>query len=1008
MANLLRHWLTLGLSMLVGVPVLIVTGFLLVILVPQIQTYIDAEHRALSNSVSDRVDGFLLATAGGIERLGKDIAALPASDSSIQQRLDTLATTDLAIESLYLLDKRLSVSQVGLHGRHRLYRDNFIGLDFSGRRYVRTAQNTGKIAWSDTYLSARGEMSVAVAIPLDGRVLVGEMNLLQLSDFVRNLSEKEKFLAIVADRQGNIVAHPDADKGLQHERLIKSSLLQAGLAGHRVDGEMDIQGVSYVGSVTPIQELGWLALVVQPKKIAFAAQRTVMFALVYGTLFSLLVALSVAFVMARILTNRINDFGGHMQAVADGDYHANIPRFRITELNDLADSMRRMATSVLERESRLLQREEEYREVVEGTDDLIIRAAPDGRLLFVNHTAKRVFGLGPPDCLGQSIFTFIHSDDRKKTRKGVARACKELKSMLTWENRLINSRGNVFLLQWNISIVRDSTNKVQGFTGIARDITEQKVIENQLRKLSLTVEQSPESIVITNLDAEIEYVNQTFVENTGYSWEETIGRNPRILHSGKTPPGTFKSLWDALTCGQTWKGEFFNRRKDGSEYVEFAVITPIRQLNGDITHFVAIKEDITEKKHLARELELHRNHLEELIAIRTLELEQAQKAASSANSAKSAFLANMSHEIRTPMNGILGMANILRSEGVTSKQAKRLDTIDTSAQHLLSIINDILDLSKIEAGKFMLEEAPVAIGSLLTNINSILAERARDKGLRLLIEAESLPHNLVGDPTRLQQALLNYTTNAIKFTMQGVVTLRALKKMETANEVEVRFEVEDTGIGIAPETMSRLFTAFEQADSSMTRKYGGTGLGLAITRRLAELMGGKFGAESTLDVGSTFWFTAKLKKSAEAFAKPLLTEINAKAVLRQHYSGCRILVVDDEPINREVAQIHLEAVDLVVDMAEDGVEAIALAQRTSYAAIFMDMQMPNVNGLEATKEIRQLPEHRDTPIIAMTANAFAEDKAQCVAAGMNDFLIKPFNPDDLFKTLLKSLDQQHG
>jgi signal transduction histidine kinase len=425
----------------------------------------------------------------------------------------------------------------------------------------------------------------------------------------------------------------------------------------------------------------------------------------------------------------------------------------------------------------------------------------------------------------------------------------------------------------------------------------------------------------------------------------------------------------------------------------------VQLLSNDIWHIVQRRRD---QQNLIQQKAL----LEIRVVERTAQHESAKLRAEAANIAKSAFLANMSHEIRTPMNGIIGMANILRREGVTSKQAQRLDTIDASAQHLLSVINDILDISKIEAGKFTLEQAPVVVSSLMANISSILSERVKDKGIHLLIEAGHLPHNLVGDPTRLQQALLNYATNAVKFTEKGTVTLRALKQEETADSVRVRFEVQDTGIGIAPEAMSRLFITFEQADNSMTRKYGGTGLGLAITKRLAELMGGEAGADSTADVGSTFWFTVKLAKGGEAVAALTETAVDAEAEIRRRYAGQRILVVDDEPVNREVALMQLEAVGLVADTANDGAEAVALAQKNSYAAIFMDMQMPKLNGLEATREIRQLPGCRDTPIIAMTANAFVEDKEQCLAAGMTDFLIKPFNPDDLFAILLRSLSRR--
>jgi PAS domain S-box-containing protein len=425
-------------------------------------------------------------------------------------------------------------------------------------------------------------------------------------------------------------------------------------------------------------------------------------------------------------------------------------------------------------------------------------------------------------------------------------------------------------------------------------------------------------------------------------------------------------------------------------------------------YIVGNRIDITARKLAEAELDQHGRDLERLVAERTAALSIAKEAAEAANVAKSAFLANMSHEIRTPMNGIVGMANILRREGVTSKQAKRLDTIDASAQHLLSVINNILDISKIEAGKLTLEEGPVLVSSLMANVSSILSERVKAKGIHLLIETEHLPHNLVGDPTRLQQALLNYATNAVKFTERGTVTLRALKREETADSVMVRFEVEDAGIGIEPEAMARLFKAFEQADNSMNRKYGGTGLGLAITRRLAELMGGDAGADSTLGIGSTFWFTAKLTKSGEPAVAAPETAVDAEAEIRRRYAGLRILIVDDEPVNREVALMQLEAVDLAADTAEDGAQAVAMAQKNSYAAIFMDMQMPKLNGVEATQEIRQLPGYRDTPIIAMTANAFAEDKAKCRAAGMNDFLIKPFNPAELFAILLRSLSQRDG
>jgi PAS domain S-box-containing protein len=413
--------------------------------------------------------------------------------------------------------------------------------------------------------------------------------------------------------------------------------------------------------------------------------------------------------------------------------------------------------------------------------------------------------------------------------------------------------------------------------------------------------------------------------------------------------------------------------------------------------------DITARKAAEEELDRHRHHLEELVTARTADLIEARDAAQAANRAKSAFLANMSHEIRTPMNGILGMAHLLRRSNVTPQQAGRLDQIQASADHLLSVINDILDISKIEADKIVLENVPLAIDNLLDSVRSILAERVRAKGVSLLISAAPLPPDLYGDPTRLQQALLNYASNAVKFTEKGTVSVRVTVQSEASDSVVLRFEVQDTGLGIDAETLPRLFKVFEQADNSTTRKFGGTGLGLAITHRLAQLMGGEVGAESTLGTGSTFWFTAKLRKGRRLAPRLATTPVDAERAIRGDHSGKRILVVDDEPVNREVAKMLLEEVGLAIESAADGKQAVAMATVVSYAAILMDMQMYDVDGLEATRQIREIPGRAGTPIIAMTANVFAEDRARCIAAGMTDFLAKPFDPDALFEALLRAL-----
>ena len=408
-------------------------------------------------------------------------------------------------------------------------------------------------------------------------------------------------------------------------------------------------------------------------------------------------------------------------------------------------------------------------------------------------------------------------------------------------------------------------------------------------------------------------------------------------------------------------------------------------------------------RRIANGVQLPRLRREDRVASLIAKLTDAKERAEAANRAKSTFLSTMCHEIRTPMNAILGMANRLRRIGASPAQVECLETIDTASRHLLDIINKVLEFSKIEAGRLVLEEAPLGVVDLTDKVCSLVSESARSKGISLQVECDTFPSNLHGDSTRLCQALLNYLTNAIKFTGGGNVTLRARLQEETPQAVLVRFEVEDTGIGIPSEVLPRLFKDFEQADRSTARDYGGTGLGLAITSRLAELMGGGVGVQSSPGVGSLFWLTVRLSKHAiRSDSQPV--DIDPEPVLRERFSGKRILVVEDDPVSSVVMRCLLEETGLVVDTAEDGFQAIRMVCDTMYSAILMDMHIPGLSGLAATRQIRTLAGYQSVPILAMTASVFDEDKARSIEAGMNDLLPKPFSPKLLYSSLLRWLD----
>ncbi|MFT6139434.1 MAG: PAS domain S-box-containing protein [Psychromonas sp.] len=605
--------------------------------------------------------------------------------------------------------------------------------------------------------------------------------------------------------------------------------------------------------------------------------------------------------------------------------------------------------------------------------DALITINENGKVIDYNKVAAATFGWHYDEIIGQALAEFIIPPEQRQAHyNGMKHYLKSKQGpALNKRIQLIaqHKSGSHFPIEINISPIETEQGTL--FTAFIRDISSRLQAESELRLAAQTFESS-EAIIICNTNGTIMRANHAFSRITGYDTNEVIGKTPRILSSGQHPAEYYRAMWLSLTERGEWSGEIYNKRKNGEIYPEYLNISSVKNDIGEVSHYIAHFFDISEQKENEQKLQ------------------QARKEAELSNESKSRFLASMSHEIRTPMNAVLGILGLLKDTQLTARQYELVKTGRDSGELLLTIINDILDFTKMDIDKLTLENSPFDLHQLLANCHALLKDMANKKSLTLnLVKAKALPQFVRGDSARIQQILINLINNAIKFTQHGDINVSFGVDFIDPHTVMIRCRVQDTGIGIAKENLDTLFDEFTMVDQTHSRKYEGTGLGLAICKRLVELMQGSIAVDSKLGKGSNFTFTLKLKTAqVDDGTAGLLHE----QIQQLPLANTRVLLAEDNPANQMVIKSILEFAKLRVDVVSNGYEAVEALRNLPYDIVLMDISMPEMDGMSATRAIRKLScAASQIPIIALTAHTLSGDKERFINAGMDDYIGKPIN-----------------
>ncbi|TXT41679.1 MAG: multi-sensor hybrid histidine kinase [Comamonadaceae bacterium] len=666
----------------------------------------------------------------------------------------------------------------------------------------------------------------------------------------------------------------------------------------------------------------------------------------------------------------------------------------------------RIWTRQLDATHQLAREEEKFHTVADYTYDWEYWESSRYEVLYMSAACERTTGYSVAEFVADPglLLRVVHPDDLQLMKEHVHDA--QNTGLASVDFRIVRRDGEIRWISHCCQAVYDHQGGYMGRRVTNRDMTDRHLFEAEINRLSQAVEQNPTGILIVDTQGQLSYSNQAYTRMTGFSFPEAYRKPLRDLISTEMTDVVFADIQARLQAGKLWAGILPNRHKDGALRWEQVSASPIYDEHGNISCYLYLRTDITELKHNEEELRRYKDHLEEEVQQRTTELVLARNAAETANHAKSVFLANMSHELRTPLNAILGFSNMMRNDPhLPPGLLQNVGIINRSGEHLLVLINDVLEMAKIEAGRVVLENAPFDLGAMVRDVTDMMNVRALEKGLRLMIDQSScFPRYITGDEARLRQILINLLGNAIKFTQEGGVTVR----LGTQNNriTHLLIEVEDSGIGISTEDQQRIFEPFVQLGQQGDGK--GTGLGLTITRQFAQLMGGQLSLESVPGKGSLFRVELPLHEVAQAdIAKPEVAGTGAVVGRVPGQPDYRILIIEDQLENQLLLVKLMELIGLPVRVADNGQQGVEMFQSWHPHLIWMDRHMPVMDGMEAMRQIRRLPGGTEVKIVAVTASAFKEQRSEMLAAGMDDFVRKPYRFNEIYESLAQQLGVQY-